>query len=403
MAAAGAKPPPTALLVLPWSPDHVGGVSEVVINLHRQLAARDGLQPLLLIDTYKRHAVASIETRALGRVDSFYLPAPAGPGKGLRHLLAFLRHAPGAAIRFARYLRREQVDVINIHFPSLSLVTVLIARWIADRPVRVVASFHGSDLTIAAAGGALQRLLWRLAVAGCDAVVACSHRFAGEVAQQFPNAVGRLHVIHNGVDVAACRSAARSARLPPELEGRPFIVCVATFETKKAQDVLLDAFARMAHAYPELCLVLAGAWGPTLAALQERAAGQSFSRRVLFYTDVPHDRTLALIAGARLLVLPSRQEPFGIVVLEAASLRVPVVATCVGGLPEIIEDGRSGVLIRPDDADALMAAIVGLLDDRAAAAAHAEALLQDAEARFSWRQAAEKYGALLVPPPRADP
>jgi glycosyltransferase involved in cell wall biosynthesis len=390
-------PPPTALLVLPWNPDHVGGVSEVVINLHRQIAARGSLRPRLLVDTYGCHDFAAVATRALGEADAFYLPAPAAPGKGPRHFLAFLWHLPRAVLRLARYLRQENVCAVNFHFPSLSVMTVLLARRFAGRPVRIVLSFHGSDLQSAAGCGVLQRRLWRLSVAACDAVVACSHAFGGDVGRHFPGLGDRLHVIHNGVDAAACRAATGSTRLPPELQHRPFIACVATFEEKKGQDILLQSFARIAAAFPEIGLAMAGASGATLANLREQAAAMPCRDRIFFYVGLPHEQALTLIAGARLLVLPSRQEPFGIVVLEAASLGVPVVASRVGGLPEIVDDGRSGVLVSPDNVDKLERAIAALLRDPALAASHADNLRRVAEARFPWRLAADRYAALYAP------
>lgn len=392
----GAARPPTVLLVLPWSPDHVGGVSEVVVNLHRQLGSGSALRPRLLVDTYGRHAFASMETRTLGRVETFYLPAPAAPGKGLRHLFAFACHLPAAVLRLARYLRDENVCAVNFHFPSLCFVTALLARRLARRKVRIVLSFHGSDLQIAAASGFLQRQLWRRAVAACDAVVACSRAFGDEIARRFPGLGGKLHVIHNGVDVAACRSAIRGISLPPELHGRPFIACVATFETKKAQDVLLESFSRIAHEFPDLCLALAGGPGPTLASLRDLAAASPCRDRVFFYADLPHERALTLIAGARLLVLPSRQEPFGIVVLEAASLGVPVVASRVGGLPEIIDDGRSGALVSPDKVDELAQAITAVLRSPSLSANYADTLRRTAQDRFPWRLAADRYAALYA-------
>jgi glycosyltransferase involved in cell wall biosynthesis len=384
------------LLVLPWSPDHVGGVSEVVTNLHRQFASRVGLRPRLLVDTYRCRSFVPVETRALGRVDAFYLPAPTAPGKGLRHFLAFAWHLPAAVLRLARFLREENVCAINFHFPSLSFVTALLARRLARRRVRVILSFHGSDLHIAGAGGILQRLLWRRSVAGCDAVVACSRAFRDDIEQCFPGLGGKLHVVHNGVDVAACRSATQGVSLPPELHSRPFIACVATFEAKKGQDTLLRSFDRIAREQPDMCLALAGGVGPTLAELRKLAAAAAWKERVFFYADLPHQQALTLIAHARLLVLPSRQEPFGIVVLEAASLGVPVVASRVGGLPEIIEDGSSGALVSPDDVEGLAQAIAALLRNPTLSASYADDLMRAAQTRFAWRQAADKYAALYL-------
>jgi glycogen(starch) synthase len=118
---------------------------------------------------------------------------------------------------------------------------------------------------------------------------------------------------------------------------------------------------------------------------------------------LPHEQTLAAIAGAELLVLPSRREPFGIVLLEAGSLGVPVVASRVGGIPEIVEDDASGRLVAPDDAGALARAIGELLGDRAEAQRLAANLRRAAETRFTWRRAADRYAAILGLAPAGEP
>jgi starch synthase len=117
----------------------------------------------------------------------------------------------------------------------------------------------------------------------------------------------------------------------------------------------------------------------------------------VIFPDCSHADTLATIAAAELFVLPSRQEPFGIVLLEAASLGTPVVASRVGGIPEIVEDGRTGVLVPPEDPGVLAAAIHALLRDPDRARRHAAALRDVAESRFTWHQAAESYVALFRP------
>jgi glycosyltransferase involved in cell wall biosynthesis len=381
---------PTLLLVVPWSPDAIGGVSQVVINLHRAFAAARILVPRVLVDTYPLRVITPVETRSLGRIDGFYL----APGQGrLRHLLALITRGPAALIRLRRYLRRNAVRAINIHYPSLNAVLLMVARRLHDRSVPIVLSFHGADLNAPRDAGRLDRWLWRAVVRNADAVVACSQALANEIRAVFPDAGGKLHVILNGVDGAACRAAARSMPLPAELRGTRYIACIGTFEEKKGQDVLLTAFERLAQEVPDLNLVLVGRTGPTLPALQ--ASANLDRRRVHFLTDQDHGTALSVLAGAELMVHPSRREPFGIVILEAASLGVPVIASRVGGIPEIVEHGRTGWLVAPDQPGALAAAIREALADPARARRRAAALAAEIEPRFSWRAAAESYASLF--------
>jgi glycosyltransferase involved in cell wall biosynthesis len=385
---------PTLLLVMPWSPDAIGGVSQVVINLHRTFAAAGGLVPRVLVDTYPLRAITPRETRALGRVDGFYLAPVAGRGR-IRHALALAARGPVALIRLRRYLRQNAVRAINIHYPSLSAVLLLLARRLYDRRVPVVLSFHGADLNPPRDAGRLDRLIWRVVIRDSDAIVACSAALGKEVREVFPEAAGKLHVVLNGIDSAACRTTAQSVPLPATLQGKRYLACVGTFEHKKGQDVLLAAFRRIALEFPDLHLVLVGRTGPTLSALQASTAEHDIQRRVNFLPDRDHGRALSVLAGAELMVHPSRREPFGIVILEAASLGVPIIATRVGGIPEIVEHGRSGWLVPPDDPDALAVAIREALAQPDLARSRAAALAAEVDARFSWRAAAAAYATLF--------
>jgi glycogen(starch) synthase len=387
------KTEPSVLLVMPWSPDAIGGVSQVVINLHRVFARLGPLRPGLLIAAYPHRSVTSIETRALGTVDGFHLMPPGAPERRLRDTLAFLARLSTAQRRLRRHLRRNAVRAINIHYPSLSAVTLLLARGLYDRRVPVVLSVHGSDLNALRAAGWLDRQLWNFVARHCDAIVACSRALEAEARSAFPAAAGKLHVILNGVDGAACRAAARAGSLPPELQGRRYLVCVGTFERKKGQDVLLAAFGRIAANVPDLHLALVGRTGVELPTLREAAA--PLQDRIHFFPDRDHASALAILSRATLLIHPARQEPFGLVILEAASLDVPVIASGVGGIPEIIEDGRSGRLVPPDDPAALAAAIAAALTDMGTMRRYAVELRNAAETRFSWESAAAAYACLF--------
>jgi glycogen(starch) synthase len=95
------------------------------------------------------------------------------------------------------------------------------------------------------------------------------------------------------------------------------------------------------------------------------------------------------------LVLPSRSEPFGIVIIEAGALDTPVIASNVGGVPEIIDDGRTGVLVPAGNATALASAILGLLRDTATAGAYAAAFKAVVAADFTWERALQAYGEVF--------
>jgi glycosyltransferase involved in cell wall biosynthesis len=295
--------------------------------------------------------------------------------------------------RVLRLIRTLNIQVVNAHYPTLAQGMFVAQSWVvAGRPVKVIFSLHGMDIVGAADWpDYLARYVFMLARG--SAVVAVSHAFADLVTKHVaPELAGKVSVIHNGVSAETIHKyEPMNAALPAR-----YILNVATFEAKKGQCYLLDAFAQIADAYPDLHLVLVGRDAGALNDLTQQASQLGLDKRVLFLLDVPHAQIGALFASATLFCLSSLAEPFGIVLLEAGVFSLPVIATRVGGVPEIIRDREDGILVDSGDATHLAEGIRALLDmpDRAAALG---ASLHDRVLReFNWRQAVERYVSLAA-------
>jgi glycosyltransferase involved in cell wall biosynthesis len=131
---------------------------------------------------------------------------------------------------------------------------------------------------------------------------------------------------------------------------------------KKGIDVLLRAFAQIRDREPQVRLVLAGD-GPLRSRLEDLARSLGIGDRVEFLGRQERAQVADLLHGCRVFVLPSRSEPFGIVILEAMACAKPVVATSAGGIPEIIESGKNGILVEPENPKALAEAVMTALKD----------------------------------------
>jgi glycosyltransferase involved in cell wall biosynthesis len=228
---------------------------------------------------------------------------------------------------------------------------------------------------------ALQRQAYRFA----QRVVANSPAAAEQLAREgVPRR--RIDVIANGVDVdrfpaATPRPAVRS------------IVTIANLRQEKAHEVLIDAAGRLIAQHADLRFVIVGD-GPRRAELESLVTARGLQQHVVFTghrEDVP-----ALLAEADLFVLPSRSEAFPNAAIEAMAAGVPVVATAVGGLLDLIDANRTGVLVPPDDPSSLANAIAALVSapDRAAALG---AAARDAVARaYSFDRMVDAFESLYV-------
>ncbi len=195
---------------------------------------------------------------------------------------------------------------------------------------------------------------------GADRYVAISEAIARQLASGGVEP-DRLDVIHSGIDLTALdRPHLGSIREGLE-PGSAVVVCVGSITAEKGHAVLLEAWDNVIRHRPDAVLVVIGE-GPLRSTLQPDA-GPS----VRFLGQ--RDDVVAWLHGADLYVQPSLAEGLGTATLEAMGCSLAVVASAVGGLPEAVDDGVTGVLIPPADAGALATAVVGLLSDPARRAA----------------------------------
>ena len=277
----------------------------------------------------------------------YYLPRIGRPLHAVCWLLSLLWQR-GKQIRAANY------DCV---LASWAYPDAAAAGWLARRlRIPYVVKVHGSDLNVQAEH-ALHRMQIRSALRGASAVVAVSRALA-EKSVTLGAAPSQVHVLYNGVDqdlfAPGSRPQAREKLgLSPEA---PLILYVGNLKESKGCGDLLEAFPALLAAHPRARLVYVGD-GTYGMALRERAAALNIIKRVTWVGPVAHDRLGDWFRAADLLCLPSHNEGVPNVVLEAMACGTPVVATRVGGIPEVVPDW-AGTLVPPHDIPALSKALI---------------------------------------------
>lgn len=213
----------------------------------------------------------------------------------------------------------------------------------------------------------------------------------------------RLHLIPSAVDTERFRPdpAARARILERyELPGDALLaVSVAQLIRRKAQDFLLPLTARLLEDKPEYRLLLFGQ-GPEQAKLELQAVRLGLEKHVLFCGFDPE--CAALLPGFDLFLHPARREGLGAVVLEAMSTGLPVVASSVGGIVDVIEDGVDGCLVAPDDGDEWYRVVHELVKDPARRARLGTEARRTIESRFTIERMTESYLKLYEQVVRTD-
>jgi glycogen(starch) synthase len=233
------------------------------------------------------------------------------------------------------------------------------------------------------------RLGLRMGLRRARAVTACSSFVLADLYRRFGLPAGRGTVVPNGVDLSG-----DSVPAPLSVPFDRFVLGLGRVVRKKGFDLLLDAFARLAPQRPGLGLVVGGD-GPELDALRQQVHELGLADRVLLPGSLSRAQVAWAMANASVFVLPSRVEPFGIVVLEALRARRPVVVSMHGGATEIVRDEREGLVADPFNPAALASAIARMLDDGKLR----ERLTRAGEARiraFDWPLVAARYRAIYL-------
>jgi len=313
----------------------------------------------LLLDQATRAApgfeptCASFVTR--GEKSEFLAAARAAglPGVAVEQAGSYDPRVPG---RVRRHLREQDYDVVVGHDYKANLVLALARRGLRARHCAVVHGWTGETARVR-----LFEVLERRALRRADAVVVVSRAAADRLAAAgVPRA--RLHLVPNGIDAArvAREAAAGRARLRKEWGYTTDDVVVATMgrlSPEKNQALLVEAFADL----PRSARLLVVGDGPARRAVEEAVlrTGTTGRVRLAGWRADP----AACLGAADVLVLPSLTEGLPLALLEAMAAGLPVVATRVGGVPDLLADGAQGVLVPPGDAAALRAALEPLVAD----------------------------------------
>jgi glycosyltransferase involved in cell wall biosynthesis len=303
-----------------------------------------------------------------------------------------------ALARVLALLEARPVDVIHNHMFRAEVIGTRAALTLAElglpKPY-VVSTIHSSRIR-----SEEDRALLRRLTPSMDRLIAVSRAIVAKLVAE-GRTPAPVDLIYNGVDLQRYDVTEACCTLPEEYgfpEGTPLVGVVARLEPEKGHATLIEAWPRVLEKVPEARLLIIGegsqretleAQADSLGLLghectADECVGTRGARpeaKILFTglrDDVP-----AVTAALDVAVLPSYREAQGLAILEAMALRRPVVATQVGGVPEMIDNGRNGLLVPPRDASALAAAIVRLLTDHPLADMLARAGYDFVHANFS--------------------
>ncbi len=294
------------------------------------------------------------------------------------------------ATKMAEVARYQRLDLLHVHYAVPNAVSAVLARDIVGgNHLRVVTTLHGTDITLV--GNDPNYLATtRYGIERSDAVTTVSDSLREDTIRQL--GIERpIEVIPNFIEperFLAARGGPGARRWARGDEA--LLVHVSNFRPVKRVLDVMRIFERIAQEVD--CRLLLVGDGPDRALVEQRCRESNNCDRIQFTGNTAAIEEVLI--GADLFLLPSETESFGLAALEAMSCEVPVIATAVGGLPEVVEDGVTGYLRPVGDIEAMASAALGLLRDPAKRRRFGKAARQQAVDRFSEAEIVELYRGL---------
>ena len=371
-----------ALLVTREYPPHIyGGAGVVADQLSRALARRMSVEV---------RGFGPRDPRRDGIVVRGYTPWERVSGQG-SDAPRFVPALETLSIGLAMARDHVDADVVHAH------------TWYADMGALWISTLYRIPLVVTlhsmeplrpwkadqlGSGYLVSSWIERTAVEAAHRVIAVSHKMRDDIVAHFAADPGRVVVIHNGIDPEQFKRTERRDHLERLGVKPPYVLFVGRITDQKGIFHLLEAASRL----PAGVQIVLCASAPDTPEIEQRLRRAVAERPGVLWINemVPVEVVTQLYSHAAVFACPSVYEPFGLINLEAMGCETPVVASAVGGILEVVEDGKTGLLVPPAQPEALAAALSRVLGNPTLARDMGRAGRRRVEERFSWASVAER-------------
>jgi N-acetyl-alpha-D-glucosaminyl L-malate synthase BshA len=267
------------------------------------------------------------------------------------------------ANKIVQVSRAERLDIIHAHYAVPHATAAYLARQIlgaanGGKVPRVITTLHGTDITLLGSDRSYSEIV-AFSIERSDGVTAVSESLKADTYREFGQKRD-IRVIPNFVNVESQRRGDRSdLRASLASEGEKLVIHVSNFRPVKRVAAVIEIFKRIRAEVPARLLMVGD--GPDMSEAVGLCRKYELGSAVRFLGD--QEQVVPLLSASDLFLMPSAQESFGLAALEAMACEVPVIASRVGGVPELVKDGVTGFLCAPEDLTGMAGAAVRLLTD----------------------------------------
>lgn len=363
---------------------NVGGLETCVNNLAKQYR-KD--QTCVLTNRYPKELKGFEVIDGIETYRYFFLPLIPPTA----NLFVFIKYflgiffIPLSCVKLFLLIKKKHIQLVHVHFVYWTVFYLLVVRLFVR--IKIVVSLHGDDVHVFPSESILSSFLFSSILHKADFVTACSNSLLEDAIKIVPSIQYKSKAVPNGLNVEEFKN-----KKSYEYK-RPYIFSMGRFIEKKGFDILIEAMKIARDKGHDLCLILAGD-GPLWNDYETLINKYHLENHVHLYGPANNAEKASLLKGCELFVLPSRREPFGIVILEAFASKKPVIAARVNGTPEIIQDGSNGVLVGPGNPELLSEGIINLLANEDLSNKIAVEGFETVQNKYKWNKISGQYLSL---------
>lgn len=278
---------------------------------------------------------------------------------------------------------RKKFDIINLHYAGENSLYAAAFSLLTRTPL--VTSIHGSDIEQFACRNRFTRWIVGRTLKMSVYIIANSKALLQKASDMFgKDFLHKAIVIGNGVNVEAINKIEAAPR------DYQYIIAIGRLNFVKGLDVLIKAFHRAHSFHPKIHLEIVGD-GPERSNLELLAREFGIEEFVHFRGCKNNEEAISILKGADFCIVPSRREAFGITILEAMAAEKSVIATNIGGIPEIVINWENGLLVNPEDSISLGKAMLNLIDNPELRNKFGKAGQERVRDKFEWHQISKRY------------
>jgi N-acetyl-alpha-D-glucosaminyl L-malate synthase BshA len=275
----------------------------------------------------------------------------------------FTPYSLSLAVKIREVAMQYNLDIVHSHYAIPYATSAFLAKEMlktAGRDLKSITTLHGTDITLVGLMPSFHEIT-RFSIAVSDGITAVSRFLERETVEAF-KIDKPIRVVHNFVDCNEFRPARDlSVRQRYATGDEKLLVHVSNFRKVKNIPVVIDVFSKVTESTP--CRLLLIGDGPEREAIERMVDERDLCPHVEFLGD--REFIADILPAGDVFLLPSEHESFGLAALEAMSCGLPVVTSNIGGLHEVVEDGETGFLFDPHDADGMSSIVTELLGDDA--------------------------------------